>query len=314
MSFLITKNIGLSIVLSNDKRRQGIMREKAYLAVLTGATIGGTGGLFIKAMSIPASSIACIRMMVPFVLLGGWMWYNRIGFFRGNYKVMLGGSVINAVRMYLFFAAFIYTSIGNAIIVFYTWPIFGTLLGATLLKEHITRRQAGLLVLAFAGIIIAYSNQEFSFDNQDFIGMSAALGSAFLYALTVIIFKTETPNYTRNEIIFYQNIIGALAYIPFLILNEPSPSSMDVTLGISYGLVVGIIGYNFFFFGLKYLDASRASMLTYVEVVSAVLLGYFVLGEVLDWYMMLGGGCIILSTILLRLETQNGGANRNQNT
>lgn len=192
------------------------MKEKAYLAVLTGATIGGVGGLFIKAMSISATSIACIRMMVPCVLLGAWMSYTGVRFFRGNYKVMLGGSMINAVRMYLFLVAFIYTSIGNAIIVFYTWPIFGTLLGATLLKEHITRRQIALLGLAFVGIIIAYSNQDFSFDNQDFIGMSAALGSAFLYALSVIIFKTETQNYTRNEIVFYQNIVGALCSFPSL--------------------------------------------------------------------------------------------------
>jgi len=46
-------------------------------------------------------------------------------------------------------------------------------------------------------------------------------------------------------------------------------------------------------------------MLTYVEVVSAVLLGYLVLGEVLSWNMVVGGGCIILSTILLRLETKD---------
>jgi len=276
------------------------MKEKAYLAVLTGATIGGVGGLFIKSMSIPATSIACLRMMVPCVLLGAWIWYSRVRFFRGNYKVMLGGSAVNAVRMYLFLAAFIYTSIGNAIIVFYTWPIFGTLLGVTLLKERITRRQVALLGLAFAGIIIAYINQEFSFDNQDFIGMSAAMGSAFLYALSVIIFKTETNNYTRNEIVFYQNIIGALVFIPFLIMNEPTPTPKDLTLAITYGFLVGVIAFSFFFFGLKHLEASRASMLTYVEVVSAVLLGYLVLGEVLSWNMILGGGCIILSTILLR--------------
>lgn len=278
------------------------MKEKAYLAILTGAMIGGVGGLFIKFMNIPASSIACIRMMIPCVLLGVWMRYAGMRFFRGNYKVMLGGSVINAVRMYLFLAAFIYTSIGNAIIVFYTWPIFGTLLGVILLKEQISRRQIGLLGLAFTGIIIAYSNQEFSFDNQDFIGMSAAIGSAFLYALSVIIFKTETPNYTRNEIIFYQNIVGAFVFLPFFILNEPTPTQSDIILGVSYGFLVGIVAYNFFFFGLKYLDASRASMLTYVEVVSAVLLSYFVIGDVLSWNMIVGGGCIILSTILLRLN------------
>lgn len=92
-------------------------------------------------------------------------------------------------------------------------------------------------------------------------------------------------------------------FIPFFIFNEPIPTALDITLGVSYGIMVGIVAYSFFFFGLKYLDASKASMLTYVEVVSAVFLGYLVLGEVLSWNMIVGGGCIILSTILLRLET-----------
>ncbi len=279
------------------------MKEKAYLAILMGATIGGTGGVFIKYISMPATSIAWVRMTVPCVLLTIWILSNGIRVFRGNYKVMLGGSVINAVRMYLFLVAFIYTSIGNAIIIFYTWPIFATLFGVTLLKERISRRQVWLLLLAFTGIIIAYSNQTFSFDNQDFIGMSAAIGSAFLYALTVIIFKSESEHYTRNEIIFYQNIIGAFVFLPFFILNEPAPTQTDIILGIAYGLLIGMVAYNFFFFGLKYLDASRASMLTYTEVVSAVLLSYFIIGDVLSWNMIVGGGCIILSTLLLRVTS-----------
>jgi len=57
------------------------MKEKAYLAILTGATIGGVGGLFIKFMSIPATSIACIRMMVPCLLLGGGCYLRERGFF-----------------------------------------------------------------------------------------------------------------------------------------------------------------------------------------------------------------------------------------
>lgn len=94
----------------------------------------------------------------------------------------------------------------------------------------------------------------------------------------------------------------------FLIFNAPSPTAMDAALGVTYGLLVGVVAYNFFFFALKHLDASRASMLTYVEVVSAVLLGYLVLDEVLSWNMVVGGGCIILSTILLKFYTSNKNA------
>jgi len=277
------------------------MKERAYLAVMTGAAIGGTGGVIIKYFTIPVTSIAWMRMAVPCILLAILIQYRGISFFRGNYKTMLGGSLLNALRMYLFLVAFIYTSIGNAIIMFYTWPIFATLLGATILKEKISTRQILLLGLAFVGIILAYSNQTFSFEDQDFIGMIAAIGSAFVYALTVIVFKFEADNYSRNEIVFYQNLLGAFIFLPFFIFNEPLPTSFDIGLGVFYGVLIGTIAFSLFFFGLKNLPASRVSMLTYTEVISALLLSYFWFGDVLSWNMVIGGTCIILSTLLLRM-------------
>ena len=275
------------------------MKQKAWLAVLLGASIGGFGGIFIKNFSIPATSITWIRVAVPTILLALWLGYQRVPVFRGHYKKMLLGSALNALRLYLFISAFIFTSIGNAIIMFYTWPIFTTLLGIFILKEQVSLRQIGILALAFIGIIIAYSEQDLSFESQDFIGISAAVTSAFIYALTVIIFKSETLNYHRNEILFYQNFLGAFIFLPLFLTNRPLPTVLDWTLGLSYAVIIGLLAFSLFFFALKHLKASTASMLAYVEVVSAILLSYIWMGDTLKPSMIIGGSLIILSTILL---------------
>lgn len=105
----------------------------------------------------------------------------------------------------------------------------------------------------------------------------------------------------RNEIVFYQNLLGAFIFLPFFIFNQPFPTSFDIGLGVFYGVLIGIIAFSLFFFGLKNLPASRVSMLTYTEVISALLLGYFWFGDVLSSNMLIGRTCIILSTLLLRL-------------
>jgi drug/metabolite transporter (DMT)-like permease len=276
------------------------MHQKAFWAVLAGAIMAGSSGVFVKHLHIPATSIAFIRTLIPAALMALWMVLQGTAFFRGNYKLMLGASALNALRLYFFFTAYLYTSIGNAVIISYTWPIFVTVFSMFFLREEVSRRQLWLLGLAFVGILIVYANQPFSFGNRDFIGMSAALGAAIMHAIGVTIFKKETDNYSRPEILFYQNCLGVLVFLPFILFNEPVPTVSDWTIASGHAFFLGIIGFYFFFYGLHYLKASVASALAYVEIVSALLFSVFWMKEELTGNMMLGGAVIVLSTVLLR--------------
>ena len=162
---------------------------KPYLAVLAAAALAGSSGVFVKYMEMPATSMAFIRTAVPVLILGVVMAIKGIALFRGNYRPMLWASFLNMLRMYLFFVAFIYGSIANVVLILFTWPIFVTILSAIFLKEIVSRKTWSLLAVAFTGIIIVFSNQELNFSNKDFIGMAAALGTAAVYAMTVVIFK-----------------------------------------------------------------------------------------------------------------------------
>lgn len=276
------------------------MRQKAFLGVIIGALLAGLSGMFIKSTDLPPASYAFFRTLVPASLMAGWMLIKGIPFFHGNYKTMLLGSGLNAIRMYFFFMAYIMTSIGNAVLISYTWPIFATLLGAIFLKEKVSTRNIILLFIAFSGIVLVYINKPFSFADKDFTGMSAALAAAALYSCSIILFKKEADTYTRNEILFYQNILSVLVFLPFVLWQNPPPAMMDIGISTAHGFILGTIGFGFFFFGLKHLPASTASALTYIEVVSALLVGVFYMQEELTWNMLAGGAIILGATGLMR--------------
>jgi len=277
--------------------------NKAIYVLLIAAIIAGVNGLLIKQMSsLNAGSIAWFRATVPLVFLLPVLLDKKDPVFRGNYKKMLLASSVNALRLFFYLIAFIFTSIGNAVVLFYSWPIFVTLISAFYLKERIPKKQVLLLALAFIGLVITYADKSFSFGNDDFVGMLAAVLSALGYAITVIIFKSESQNYNKEQIIIYQNIVGALVFIPFLgALPEAQLEHIGIALG--YGFLIGIVVFKMFFYGLHYLSASTTSSLMYLEVVSAVLLGYFILHEVLTPNTLIGGALIVTSSFLISRGT-----------
>ena len=132
--------------------------------------------------------------------------------------------------------------------------------------------------------------------------MTAMLLSAVIYALTVIIFKKESEKYSKYEIIFYQNIIGSIIFIPFIFINKPLPTLFQTSVGLVYGALIGLVGFIFFFSALKKIKASTVSFLSYFEVVSAIILSVIFFQEVLTWNMGVGGLLIILATTLIKKE------------
>ncbi len=278
------------------------MKLNPYLAIIIAATIGGSSGVFIKLLDLPATSITFFRMAVPVVVLLVYLKYKGTIFFRGNYRIMMLASVLNATRMFFFFVGYLYTSIGNAVIILFTWPIFGSLFSAIFLKEKISVRTATLIGLAFMGIVIMYSEKEISFGNEDFIGMAAMLFSAILFSITAVIFKKELVNYSRTETIFYQNLVGAFVFLPFLFINTPLPTALQAGVASLYGFLIGIVAFVLFFFALRRLKMSHYALFTYWEVIAAIFFGVVFFQEAITLNMILGGGLILATGILLKKQ------------
>ena len=275
------------------------MENKAIYAVILAALIAGFNGILIKAMpSLSTGAIGWFRAGVPVLFLLPGLLKARQLKVQGNTRMLLLASVINAVRTYFFLLAFVYTSVGNAIVLFYVYPLFITIIETTVYKAPISKKQVLFMLLAFGGIAFTYADKEFSFESRDFIGMLAAILAAVGYAFFVSIFKRQTQDCNRNQLLFYQNLAGAVLFIPFLFgLKDVALTHMGI--GVFYGLLIGIVQFGLFFFGLKHLNATTAASLMYLEVLSAVLLSFFILNEELSWNTYVGGVLILISSFYI---------------
>jgi len=271
-----------------------------HLKIAIAAIIWGSSGAFVKYLALPAPVISFFRLGVPTLFLGIYFLVRRQSIFRNNIRLVLIASVLNAVRLLFYFIGFLNAPIGNAIMILYTWPVFAVIFSHLFLKEPLPRLNRLLLGVALAGIVLIYSDKPLAFNNEVFWGMSAMLLSAILYSTTVIIFKKESVKYDHLQIVFFQNLVGAVLFLPFFVTGFDVLTLHKATVASGYAFAVGIIGFGLFFFSLRRIKASNASFLAYIEVPSAVLFGVFLFHEVLTWNEILGGIMIIAASLMLK--------------
>lgn len=260
--------------------------------------IWGSNGAIVKYLNLPPTTITFFRFAVPMTILGILFSANNFTVLKSKNKLMLLASTLNALRMPFHIAGFLLTKIANSIIILNTWPIFVTIFSAVFLREKISRRNIWLLLMAFLGVLLIYSTEEFNLANRDFLGMSSMFLSAFLYSFTIIIYKKESNKYSKYEIIWYQNLMGTLVFFPFLFVKHPFPSFKQLIVLTGYGSLIGFIGFSLFFSALKKLKASLAVLFAYFQVISAIFLGCLFFKEKLTWNIILGG-CLITTSAML---------------
>ena len=278
------------------------MQIHPYFKVLLATVFWSMSGPFIKYIQLPVTTLSFYRGAVPVGILALiFLWTGEVRKLRnGNAKLMLGASVLNALRMIFYYSAYALTTIGNAIILLFTWPILVALFGAIFLRERISPRQSVLFGVAFAGIVILTLNKEISLQSSSFLGMLCAFASAALYAATVVIFKKESANYGWKETIFYQNLVATFVFLPFIFIDKPAPTPEQLGQVMAFFAMIGILAFGLFFSALQKVEASKASLLAYCELVFAMTFGILFFDEVLTWNLVIGGVLIVGASTALR--------------
>ncbi len=274
------------------------MLKNPYFHVLLAGFIWGCNGVFIKWIHLPVPALAAIRLIVPTLLVGiGLVLGFKRNLMKGWRPLMVLASVLNLLRVILYFLGFQLASIGNAILVLYTWPIWVAVFATFVLKEPLTKKMGICLILAIAGVAVIQSGKPFSLSDSDVLGMLVMLVTAMITALTVVLYKAESEYYSHFEGIFYQNSIGAFAAIPLVPWVISTVPLWKIGMASFYAACVGLLGFALFFSALAKMPSSHASFLAYFEVIVTVLTGIFILHEPLTTPMIIGGSLIISALI-----------------
>ncbi|MGL1893619.1 MAG: DMT family transporter [Spirochaetaceae bacterium] len=277
--------------------------KMAIPAIILATALGASSGLYIKSLPFSSLALTGFRMGIPFLFFLPLM--IKRGLLLGspkNRKKLLVGSVLNSLRMIFYVMSYKLTTLTNAVVLLYLWPIFALLLNAVITKKKLKLREVSLLTMALSGVVFLNIHKGFSFSGNDLTGSVLMIISAIILAVTTLLFKDVLNDHTEGEVLYFQNAFGALIFIPIVILEIPSVALIPTFTGIFYGLSVGIIGFGCFFYALKRLTIFQYGAFGYIEVFFGVLFGIFLLGEDLSWNIIIGVILILVSSFLSRVS------------
>ena len=187
-------------------------------------------------------------------------------------------------------------------------PLWFLVLDAWLLGDHhISRRGLAGLTLGIVGMFVLLWPKLMStgsIGRRELWFSLSLLGGSFVWALGSILSKLwQSPDQDPFSSTAWQVVFAGIANLIFALLNGDLSRVLWTPRGVGavLYLVVGgsWIGYTSYIWLLRNAPSSKVSTYAYVNPVVAVFLGWLVLHEKLDRYILTGSAIVVVSVILV---------------
>jgi drug/metabolite transporter (DMT)-like permease len=279
--------------------------NRLYLLLLIGILAVSTASIFIKLCDAPVLIIATYRMMLASLMLTPLACYQKT--WKGWERDNLGWFFISGLLLSLHFALWIaslkYTSVASSVVLVTTHPIFVGIGGWLFLKEKLGLNLIFGIALSLLGSGLI-SCGDMSLSKEALMGDGLALLGAIAASGYLLVGRKMRKDQVLLSYIFPVYSTAGLILILFALISKESLggySSSTLLYLFLLALVPQLIGHTTFNWALKYLPASVIAIATLGEPIGSTLLAYFILGERLTaWKMM--GGISIFAGILVALR------------
>ena len=179
-------------------------------------------------------------------------------------------------------------------------PIFVTLGSIFFLSEKVGIRRWSAVFIGFIGMLLIVKP---AYDELNIYYLFPIIFCIFFacVALSIRSLSSTEPNYRIALYFSLLSMVVGLCTLPF---GWVTPSKVDLLLLIFTG-VIGSIANILLTVSLRIAEASLVTPTKYLNLVFAILLGYFIWGEIPKILTLLGAGLIIISsTIIFLRETK----------
>jgi drug/metabolite transporter (DMT)-like permease len=197
-------------------------------------------------------------------------------------------------------------SSGLAALIIAITPLWFLVLDSLLLgKHHISNRGKAGLALGIVGLVILVwpDLQQGSLGHREFWASISLIAGSFSWALGSVLSKRWLSSMDVFSSTAWQVAISGVANLLFAFLNGDLARVTWTARGLgatAYLVVCGSwIGYTAYIFLLQHVPMSKVSTYAYVNPVVAVFLGWLILHERVDRFILAGSVVVILSVILV---------------
>lgn len=256
-------------------------------------------------------SVTAVPIMLVFVHLDGGL---RTLFTPGT-RAMIGRGLIMFVAYFAYYIALPALPLATTVALYFSAPLFITILSVVLLKEHVGPRRWIALALGFFGVALMLQPEGTGFEWAALL----VLLSGFAYALSMIAARVLGGQETGAALAFWGNAVflllslvisatlGSGAYeggathpsLGFLLRGWVTPTAFDLSLMMATG-VVAAMGLTLLTQAYRIAEASVVTPFEYTAMVWSVIYGWIIWQDwprVLDWIgiaIIIGSGLYIL--------------------
>ena len=248
--------------------------SRPLLFVLAAALLWGTGGLFIKWVSLSGLELSFWRSFFAIFTVAFFTRHEGFGI---NWLTAVA-SVLYAVLLILFVLATKETTAANAIFLQYTAPVYILILEPIIYKEKFRLRDLMTVLVCLGGMALFFVGQ---LRPQDVAGNFMALASGLCFAFYFLLLRhPRAREVNRASSVIYGNTLAVIMTLPWGLAVINSITTPDL-LGAAYlGVVQLGISYTLFTTGMaRGVRSLDAGIICYVEPLLNPVWVFLVLGE-----------------------------------
>ena len=283
--------------------------NRLYLFLLAGIIAVSTASIFIKLCDAPVLIIAAYRMVLASLVLMPFACRQETwrGWGRSEWKWSLLSGLFLSLHLAFWIASLKYTSVASSVVLVTTHPVFVGIGAWLFLKERPGLNLIFGIALSVLGSgLISYGDMSPS--KEALMGDGLALLGAIAASGYLLVGRKMRKDRNLISYIFPVYSTAGLILILFaLIFQNPffGYSSSTYLYLFLLALVPQLIGHTMFNWALKYLPATVVAISVLGEPIGSTLLAYFILGEGLTVWKILGG-ILIFAGILIALKKTSG--------
>ena len=279
-------------------------RLRGYGGTFAAALINGSIGTIVSYATMPVVMLVSLRMAFATgalaLVLGPRHRWPRPRDRATALRLGLLGLVL-AANLTCYFIAIRETGVAIAIFTSYLAPVYVAVIAPRLSGDKTERVVVVALALALAGMAIILV-PGLSGAGLDAGGLAAGIAAGVFYAGYLMLSKDlRQRGLEGTGIVFVIAAITAIVLLPWGLAESTAAdfTALNVFMAALLGVVTTALSFSLFIDGLHYIKVQHASIMGYIEPVSAPLYAFVLLGQRPSGWTLAGGALIVAAGVLV---------------
>ncbi|MGZ4199371.1 MAG: DMT family transporter [Thermoleophilia bacterium] len=276
--------------------------------VLVGASflVFGSIGALVRMTTMPESALIVGRVVIG-ALLVGLVFARRPMLDELRDRRTVGWLVLmglfSASTLLLFFIALRLTDVAIGTFLMFTGPVYVALVAPRFLHQRADRVVYPALGLAVVGMVTILLPSVLGAQRVSLVGVACGVATGLLYACYALTTKFLTRTTRSVTIALSEMVLDGLILLPLAAWQVADTgyrlTRHDLLVTLVLGVVCTAIPYVLYVEGLRRIRVEHASILGYLEPVSAPFYALLLLGEATTAPTVVGGALIVAAGVLV---------------